>query len=326
MICSILFLFFQSQKIYIASCNTTQKNPNFHHKCKPCPKLPILSKQILKCDELSMQNVHIREFSGSQDGWCERSLSRCIHVGGMRCIHIISGYSINTTVCGHTTHATNGGCERWAAGNRTHDSRAGVLYYRTSSGSFHTPNCLPFEYKILRRGKMPRFGQGLSPRSRSQGRTTTGPPPSLSSSSLQLVVAMNMIQAKRRPEIRGGLRIAIDRRCRWFFGWTGENKWQSRYFATEKLNTWKLYKRPPFHSDVEPAAYRIKGMYTPFCHDLWPGFHRHARIYGLRASGYASQIKQTRTRHVKGRPLAPALISVSFALASPTPIDLYKPS
>jgi hypothetical protein len=48
MIYSILFLFF-NQRIYMASCKTTPKKSNFHHKSKPCPKLPILSEQILKC-------------------------------------------------------------------------------------------------------------------------------------------------------------------------------------------------------------------------------------------------------------------------------------
>jgi hypothetical protein len=48
MIYSILFLFF-NQRIFMASCKTTPKKSNFHHKSKPCPKLAILSEQILKC-------------------------------------------------------------------------------------------------------------------------------------------------------------------------------------------------------------------------------------------------------------------------------------
>jgi hypothetical protein len=90
--------------------------------------------------------------------------------------------------------------------------------------------------KFCDEGRCQDLGRGSHRDQGARGGPPQGPP-SLSSSSLQLVVDMNMIQAKRRPEIRGGLRIAIDRRCRWFFGWTGENKWQSRYFATEKLNT-----------------------------------------------------------------------------------------
>jgi hypothetical protein len=133
----------------------------------------------------------------------------------------------------------------WAAAlNKTHDSRAGVLYYRNSAGSTRIvvpemqiqqhhlpdprPNCCHLNTKFVREGA--KIWAGAHRDQGGADHHCTAQAPSLSHRCLLFFAKILsssalgwLIQAKRRPKNTDRHRSEVSM----FFRWTGENKWQS---------------------------------------------------------------------------------------------------